>query len=415
MVSEKHFPLILFLIFVLIYALGSFSRVPFGDCIGFVIAPEKEEFTWSTSTYSHFLFTNTIVFLKKLLPFIESIEIARWTTIISAALCIPILYKSIFLITKNTFASVTASFIFGLGFSFWRNAEIIEVYTFNLLLVSAFLYYTLSFFILNKEKHLLVATFILGISLFSHIQNILFYPAFLLLVLRKPTIKIQIYSLLILSILFVILFSFPFFGGENLSTVYSSGVVSDKVMNVNIIKNLATAVGYLIYNFWFFIIFAFAGCIYLFKQNRTLFYFYILCGSPVFIFSTIFGVSDNYVFYIPFNYIIAIFIGIGFTKFFLFKYRKLCAFSSLFIPIFYIASYNVALKIPKAQNFNQLKAYKGGLDYYLLPWMNNNVGIIEFTIDKKIAPDDTKWMTDSANEFIKLKSKEMSKTQIKKL
>lgn len=415
MVSEKQFPLILFLIFVFTYALGSFSRVPFGDCIGFVIAPEKGEFTWSTSTYSHFLFTNTIVLIKKILPFIESIEIARWTTIISAALCISILYKSVFLLTKNTFASVTASVIFGLGFSFWRNAEIIEVYTFNLLIVSGFLYYTLSFFILNKEKHLLVASFILGISLFSHIQNILFYPAILLLILRKPTKKIQIFSFLILSILFVLLFSFPFFRGENLSTVYSSGVVSDKIINVNIIKNLANALGYLVYNYWYFVIFAFAGGGYLFKQNRSLFNFLVLSGVPIFIFSTIFGVSDNYVFYIPFNYIIAIFIGVGFTKLFAFKYRKLWAFSTILIPLFYIASLNIVSKIPKAERFNQTKAYKGGLVYYLLPWMNNNVGIIEFTIDKKIAPDDMKWMTDSANEFINLKSKEMSKTEIKKL
>ena len=31
--------------------------------------------------------------------------------------------------------------------------------------------------------------------------------------------------------------------------------------------------------------------------------------------------------------------------------------------------------------------YKGGLNYYLLPWMNENVGIVEFTMENRKAPE----------------------------
>jgi hypothetical protein len=49
------------------------------------------------------------------------------------------------------------------------------------------------------------------------------------------------------------------------------------------------------------------------------------------------------------------------------------------------------------------------MNYYLLPWMNDNVGILEFTVDK-IAPEPINWMTVSAKEYIKLlKSKDILK------
>jgi hypothetical protein len=39
------------------------------------------------------------------------------------------------------------------------------------------------------------------------------------------------------------------------------------------------------------------------------------------------------------------------------------------------------------------------MNYYLLPWMNDNVGILEFTVDHKIAPEPINWMTVSAKNI----------------
>ncbi len=56
------------------------------------------------------------------------------------------------------------------------------------------------------------------------------------------------------------------------------------------------------------------------------------------------------------------------------------------------------------------------MNYYLLPWMNDNVGILEFTVDHKTAPEPINWMTVSAEEYIKLlKSKGYTEDEIRKL
>ncbi|MFY1048278.1 protein O-mannosyl-transferase family [Chryseobacterium sp. GP-SGM7] len=413
---EKLSPVILFGAFLIIYILGSFSKIPFGDCIGFALLTEKGQFIDSTSTYAHFLYSNTLVLIKKIFPFIKSSEVARLVTILSAALCIPIVYKTSLLLTKNNLVSIISSIVFGFGFSFWKNTEIIEIYTFNLLFIALFFYYTLHALINDKEKLYIISSVILGISLYSHIQNILIYPAFAVLVFIKSSSKTKFISLAILGTLFLSLFIFPLKNNEPLSVVYSSGVVSEKITDTNILKSFILSLGYLFYNFWYFIIFSIPGMMILFKRAKTIFFFLIGSAAPIFIFSTVFGVSDNYVYFIPFNFIIALFISVGLNNIFSLKIKKLIALSSLMIPLFYFVTNKVLSKSEFTESFAQSKSYKGGLRYYLLPWMNDNVGILEFTIDKKKSPDPMDWMTKCAEEYIELlKDKNYTDQEIKKL
>ena len=51
----------LFLGFLILYYFGSFSKVPFGDCMGFITDVEKQKFIFSTSVYAHFLFINSLI------------------------------------------------------------------------------------------------------------------------------------------------------------------------------------------------------------------------------------------------------------------------------------------------------------------------------------------------------------------
>ena len=125
----------LFLGFLILYYFGSFSKVPFGDCMGFITDVEKQKFIFSTSVYAHFLFINSLILIKKIFPFFDSIEIGRWFSIFFGAISISILFRIIHLLTKNNWISILTSGIFGLSFSFWRNAEIVEIYTFNLLCI----------------------------------------------------------------------------------------------------------------------------------------------------------------------------------------------------------------------------------------------------------------------------------------
>ena len=75
------------------------------------------------------------------------------------------------------------------------------------------------------------------------------------------------------------------------------------------------------------------------------------------------------------------------------------------IPIFYIVSYQLALETEKAYQFNKEKQNKGGLQYYMLPWLYNNVRIIETTIKNSETTEPLDWMKKTTKEFIKLRIK----------
>jgi hypothetical protein len=409
-------PGVLFLGFYLIYFFGSFSRIPFGDCIGFVADTEKGDFIMSTSTYAHFLFTNSLVLMKKIFPFVGSSEIGRFLVITSSCVSLVLLYKTVLTLTRDYFSSFFSAVIFGLSFTFWRNSEIIEIYTFNLVWIALFLLFALKFLLTQKGTPLLLASLFLGISLFSHIQNILMVPALLLLLIWGRDQRTSLSSLLIFAFSVLALISVPLLKGEPVAGVFSTGTVLDTFQFAAVIKSFAAAVGYIFYNFWYFVLFSVLGLIHMYKNHYRIFLFFISAAVPVFLFSVIFSVSDNYVFFIPFNFILAILCGVGI---FMMKDRKsvrILSFTSLLVPFFYWISLQAVSTTAKGKSFGESKAYKGGLPYYMLPWMKNNVGILEFTIDGRTARDRMEWMTKSAEEFIRLKKAQgYSLEEIRKL
>jgi len=413
--NNNQVSVLLFISFSLIYLVGSFSKIPFGDSIGFVLETEKKEFVLASAPHVHSLFINTLVFLKKLFPTIESSEICRFLTVISASLSIVVLFRTISELIQNNFFAIISAIIFGFSFSFWKNAEIIEVYTFNLLFVSLVIYFCTIFILRKKKSYLIFSAFLLGLSLWIHIQNILIIPAFMLVIFLSKNVKLQLLTLGILGVLFCSLFIFPLLNSQPLSSVFSSGTVSKNIDLKDLLKNFITSIGYLIYNFWYFLIFSIFGVTILFKSNKKLFIFFTTTALPVFIFSTVFAVSDNYVYFIPFNLIVTIFIGIGLYHLHQRKFIKTLSYSCILIPLFYFFTLKVVSSTEKGNNFHQEKLYKGGLEYYLLPWMKNNVGIVEFTIDKKQAPENIEWMSRASEEFINIKSKYQPIKEIRKL
>lgn len=240
-------------------------------------------------------------------------------------------------------------------------------------------------------------------------------PAFIFLVYTIKNFKKQFFILSILGIFFGGLFVISELYGETPSNVFSSGTVNENINIKNTFRNIIIAIGYLVYNFWYFLLFLPLGFRNIYGKSPFLFIFLTASLIPIFGFSCIFGVSDNYVYFIPFNYIIAIFIGIGVFSLKNKKLAKTISFSCLLIPAFYLLSLKTISYIPQGIAFHETKKYKGGLKYYLIPWMHNNVGILEFTIDKKKAPERIDWMTKSAEELIKIKSYYQSYEQIRTL
>lgn len=402
--NKNTLPFFIFIVFLIIYFLGSFSKVPFGDCMAFITDIEKEKFIVSTSVYAHFLFSNSLILIKKIFPFFNSIEIGRWFTIFFGAITISILFKTIYLLTKNKWVSVIGSVIFGFSFTFWRNAEIVEIYTFNTFFVALFLYFSIRYFLEKKDKFLIISSIILGISLWNHIQNILLIPGFLYLLFISRNQRLIIQSFSIFALLFLSLFIIPFFKNESFLIVFKA--VSNHNINLNNLpKDLLKSIIYLIFNFWHFTILGILGILFLIRKHLKLTLFLLMSAVPVFGFATLFSVSDNYVFFLPANLIFTIFIAYTLYLFSSKKIFKILSFSVLLIPIFYIISYQLVIEIEKGIQFNKEKQYKGGLQYYMLPWLNNNVGIIETTLKNSETSESIDWMKNSAKEFIELRIK----------
>lgn len=411
--------ILLFVAFLGIYTWGSFTKIPFADCVGFILTVEKGIYETTATATSHFLYVNTAIFIKNTLG-INGIEANKILVITSAALSVVLVYLSVLNLKTNQFISAAAAVIFGFGFSFWRNAEIAEVYTYNCFWLCLFFLSIIKSFYSDRKLFISLAGLFFGISLWVHIQNILLIPAFFIFVFYFRKEKRQaLTSLVLFLVLFSSLFILNFTQGLPLSSPYSSDQghwVEDsfKKSISQYAVDLVKSIFYLIFNYSIFVFFGVVGIISLFKENKKMFYVFFAASLCVYGFSTFYAVTDNYVFFLPFNIIFAIGIGFGFSK----KqnvFKKL-SFACLLIPFFYLSAFFVVGMTEKGKEFDDFKSYKGGLSYYLLPWMNDNKGIVEFVIDKKTAPEPINWMTVSAEEYIELmKSKGYSEKEIREL
>lgn len=397
--------LLLFLTFLGIYVWGSFSRIPFADCVGFVLTVEQGEFATTATATSHFLYVNTAILIRDIFS-LNGIEANRILVIVSAALSVAIVYFSVLSLKANTLTGVAAAVIFGFSFSFWRNAEIPEVYTYNCCWISLFFLSMIRSFYTDNKNYIIFSGLFLGISLWVHIQNVLLIPGFIIFIYYLRNHKKEAgLSLVLFFTLFLSLFVLNYAQGLQLNSPYSSDQgqwveESFKKTLSQYISDFIKSFFYLIYNYTIFIFFGIVGILTLYRNNREMFYVFLVSSFFVYGFSTFYAVTDNYVFFLPFNIIFAIAIGYGLMH--RQKMFKKISFAVLLIPVFYILSYFIAGQTDQGKEIDDFKGYKGGLAYYLLPWMNDSKGILEFVIDKKTAPEPVNWMTNSAEEYVEL-------------
>ena len=418
--NKRALSFLVFIVFFVIYYLGSFSKIPFGDSIGFVLDVEKREFLIDATPLAHFLYINTAVFFSKFLN-MDSIFVMRFMSIIPAALTVWALYNLIKEFIEDNWIAVTSAFVFGLGFTFWRSAETVEVYTYNALWVVLFFIYAIKSLKSNSQKHIIAVGVLLGMSLWVHIQNIMLIPAYLvLLYLLKSNRK----SVLLSIISFIFIFSLMFFvnhlNGLALKYVFTTNT-GPWVQNTfqqsftDLVKDVVKSLLYLIYNFNIFIFFAISGVVYMFKNFKNSFIFLFTSSIFTLGFATFYAVSDNYVYFIPFYLIFAVFVASGIKQLSTKYDLKNIKFVPLFTPLFYIGSLYIVSLTPQGKKFHQEKLYKKGLTYYMLPWLNNNVGCIEFTLENTKCDDKVEALKKASNEFIQIRMKYQPLTEIHKL
>ncbi len=129
------------------------------------------------------------------IPFKTIIFRTNLFSLFSAILCCLVLIKIIYKISSNFYVALVSGFILGFSRTFWSQAIVTEVYTFNLFIVSLFLLYSIE--ALNNIKYVQFIAFLTGLLIVSHYSNFLIIlPVWLVLFLKYRTKIFEIKNIL---------------------------------------------------------------------------------------------------------------------------------------------------------------------------------------------------------------------------
>jgi hypothetical protein len=376
-----------FALLAIIYLAFKSDTSGFGDALGF-LTTVTIGYDIGTNTTNHFLYVNLMSAFANNIPGGTLFDKSVYFSIIFSLATLAQIFRIIYLITKDTRASLAAIIMLGLSFTYWRQSEIIEVYTFNNFLFTSMLYYIIKDFFDKGKKNALIVSIFFGFALLAHIQNILLIPFYLLYLYlsiypdyRKISaaifLTVGIASVLILvpliwktnSLLSV------FFENENFLAKATSFDLSI------LLKGILKSIGYFFYNFLFFSFFIIHGCYILFKNDKKLFFILSLAFLPFWAFACRYDVPDNYVFFLSSYIVLTIMSGYSFS-FWIKKYKYayyLIPVQLLSFPLVYFLIWQISLKVPQLKSLNEAKAYKGGLKYLLWPGMKDNGDLVKLS------------------------------------
>lgn len=387
-----------YLIFSLITAIYIWQRataLAVGDgIIYFSVA--SQHFDLETTATTHFLYVNTLHLLLKIFPY--GLHTLVFFSIFCSVVALWILYQMLTFLT-NKQAALLSVVVFAFSFTYWRQTEIIEVYTTNMMFTMFYTYFLMHDLYHKKRQYIWLATILYAISYWVHIQNILLLPLFVaywytseLNILQK--ISVAFVWLLLVSGL--VLMPLIMQHHEISRVFFSSSFFMGKVLGLSpviVLKGVIRGVAYLFYNFWFALPLMVYGAWWQWKKQRYLFYWVAYFVLAHYCFATRYDVSDNYVFFLPSYSMMTLWMAYGWQQFLSYFTSKivypLSVFAvMLFFPLFYYGTWYIIYTSKIAHQFEEKKAYKGGLYYYLFPGMRNNVDIEQLFLDIYTNPSD---------------------------
>jgi hypothetical protein len=115
-------------------------------------------------------------------PFGDCAYRASLASAVYAALAVSAVFAAGYLLSRRVVAAAAAALAFGLGVTLWSQAVIAEVYTLNALFVALTLLTLLLWRERRKDRYLLLAAFLVGLSMTDHLTSGLLLPASLLFV-----------------------------------------------------------------------------------------------------------------------------------------------------------------------------------------------------------------------------------------
>ena len=111
------------------------------------------------------------------LPFGDVAYRVNLASAVYAAVAVLLLYIVGLLLTRRVVAAGTGALAFGVGATFWSVAIIAEVYTLNVLFVALVIAILLLWRERRQDRYLLLAAFLMGLSLTHHLTSGLLVPA----------------------------------------------------------------------------------------------------------------------------------------------------------------------------------------------------------------------------------------------
>lgn len=405
--SNKRFDLYIIICLVLlalIYVYSSAKDPSLGDSLPFTIQA-YHGFVFESNATNHFLYSNFLSLIYKILPFHNVHSVCVGISIISSVLSLYFLNKLLSIVGISRRSSFICLLLFGFSFTFWRMSVITEVYTFYLVFVILFLINIFKFLQERKPLYFYYLSIIFGILFLIHIQSILFIPIYFYLIFKNYKILKEhiIYGGLILIIIFSILLIPVALGYHSLLSIFTDNAYQDSIFNFNIkiiFKSIIRNIGFLLYNFLFFVFFLFLG---LRNKERI---DYIAVGITPFLFFCIkHNVSDIYVFHLVPYVFLLIFIGRGMDYF----PRKIYFFLPFLLPLIYFAAFKITEQTKVGEDIGKEKGFKGGVRYMMFPPLNKNPDLSYFI--KKYKEDslykkpELKYLYPYAVEWENIKNK----------
>ncbi len=402
---------VVFIASMTLYTLTAAQGVGFGDELRFIIRIE-EGFDFSTIATNHILYTNLLVLISKVFPNVDAFSLAVGFSAFFGALTLVVVHHIVQSQFENRWVSLATVFTLMLSFTFWRQSVTVEVYTFNLFVLSLFLMNSIKALQTNSNQSLFQASFILGISLWIHIQNILLIPALIYTGIQNRKLG---YSVIPFAIFFLLLSacSFLYEGISGLhKMIYGNAEYLQKATNfkpISVLSGLLKGEVYFFFNFGLSSLVIVWGVYKLLVAWNQLTVFNLLFTLPTWLFSSNYSVPDNYVFFLPSYLALVVLSGIGYQDLYSFlsaKYKKLLLFVPLSIVLAYLFLPFVVLKFEKGRDIHLQKSYKGGVYYLTQPWMHNKptlLPLVRHYLEIGILPpfyEDMSWTFDIAADYL---------------
>jgi hypothetical protein len=375
-----------------VYLLNRSPYVGFNDGLSFLLAAETG-FDLATNATSHFLYNNLLHILVKVFFFLPPVLVLTLFSVGCALGTLGVVYRIGRLLGAGEGMALLPVVVLGMSFTYWQQAEIIEVYAFNNLVFSGFLFFALRDIVgrgpmgrrglVAARGGYLMVSALLGIGLLTHIQHVLSIPFFLIYLLGGGRFSLvqKVLGMVPWMVLGSLLFILPLVTGLNTwKAVFFESKFQDELLGMDVWalgKGALLGLGILVYNFHLGLWFVARGWSRFWKLHRGVAWLLISLGLPYLGFAMKYAVNDNHVFYLCFYIVMVLPLVFAFDG----TGRDVVADAGglrplrwifpvgFLLPVLIYASATLLLapRIGALQRYDVEKNYKGGVVHLLWP------------------------------------------------